>query len=176
MQQAPYRTERGRVAVWLDPYQEVYAREVAKGRQEHPRSGRLGYRTGVEGYDTHLMGVMAEIACCDYYGAEFEPVFDGHDDGVDFEWEGYTVQVKSTPYFHQGIRLFAMPSEMCSADIAMLCAVNTGAAHVQIAGWVPMKLLANQRVKEVWSNKAKGYIRCRYVDESVLRRPGKGVR
>lgn len=153
-----------RVCVWLDDDDAKLARDVAEKR--HLRKGRHAYNTGYEGNDTDLQGAISEIAVCRLLKADFEPIYGGRDQGWDLvtPTKNFKVQVKSTPHFHRGVRLFAMPHEMQNSDFQVLCCVNTEGNYVEVVGLATTKRLWEQPLGRV----RHGLPECRWLNENQL--------
>lgn len=160
------RNKRGRIAYVLDWSDAMMARECAYGREAHPRTDKAK-PVGNEGIRTHLQGAMAEIAVCRLLGAEFNPVYGGRDPGYDLTTRrGKTIQVKSTPHFHPGVKLFAMPHEMRNAEYQVLCCVDTERDYVEIVGYATTEKLWDQPLGRV----ARELPECRWLVEEDLTR------
>lgn len=159
----------------LDDSRVAWAEEIAAGRARVPRTGSKGVRTGAEGYRTHLIGSMAEIAASAYYGADYEPVVGGRDDGVDFRLGEWTVNVKATPTFArengEPIHLFALPGEMRNADVMMLCCVDAEDGLVELCGWSRTSAFGGVEWRENYSARLGRWIRCKALPETALNRP-----
>jgi hypothetical protein len=171
--QVPQKVSRranGRISYPLTMNQIMLAHEVAEKRNRHPRDKDKYKPTGQEGLMTHVQGALAEIAACELFGGSYDPVFGGRDDGWDFTLDGRTVQVKSTPHFHPGVRLFSMPQEIRTADLQVLCSVDLDRDYAEIIGWCCSQRLWNSPLRKNKTRKGKT-VECRWLWEKELIRP-----
>lgn len=159
-----------RVPIQLNIWDMEWAEDIATEREKLPRNARAK-PVGNEGYETHLQGAMGEIAAAKFYGVELDPVTDGRDPGWDLciEVDGFiwTLQIKATPYFKPGIKLFAMPHEMHNAHAYLLCAVNIDSGWVELVGTASTKHLWSQPLGRISPNRPL----CRWLTEDQLRTP-----
>lgn len=110
------------------------ASRVATVRNDKPSSTskRLGSRTDL---GTHLIGLYGEIAVSRYLGLDIDETSrPGGDNGVDFVYNGYTIDVKTRPQVGYDLMFYDDWSDL-RADIFILVYINEETMVAKLPGW-----------------------------------------
>lgn len=129
--------------IQLTEQQVQEARELAWNRLNATVSTKAeGAKRGTyTDFEIDFIGVLSEMAVCQLYGVEMDKdVYEYRTDaGVDFEYKGYTVQLKSTKYFNKP-HLLVKPEDTYH-DIYMLACANMETGLVSLRGYITRAML-----------------------------------
>lgn len=147
-----------------DKIKEAYL--LAKKRnQKEARYGAMTYGNVNAGLESHLIGMLGEMAVAYHFGIDVDKViYDYHgDDGLDLTIAGFGLcQVKTTTYWQKPFLRVELEHYRKDIKSYFLCALwlmdIPTTRTVEIVGWAPHELVAVQKPRRLGFNLPLNYI------------------